>query len=83
MDEPDFTTRSRMNRVADAMLSDDRVRLRDTFATAAMQGLLAGEADGINQPDADIFARRAYEVADAMLDARKKGDICDNKKGDI
>jgi hypothetical protein len=42
--------------------------LRDHFAAMAMQGLLAGRtlADGTTYG----LSRRAYELADAMLDAR-------------
>lgn len=41
--------------------------LRDEFALGAMQGLLASE---VNAP-AEVFASRAYMVADAMLKARE------------
>ncbi len=40
--------------------------LRDYFAAKAMQGLLASE---VNAP-LEAFATRAYEVADAMMEAR-------------
>lgn len=52
--------------------------LRDDFAAAALQGLLASQdqasiraalRDGHNQ---DTFARAAYVTADAMLDQRSK-----------
>jgi len=40
--------------------------LRDYFAAKAMQGLLASE---VNAP-LEAFATRAFEVADAMMEAR-------------
>ena len=40
--------------------------LRDYFAAKAVQGLLASE---VNAP-LNVFAIRAYAVADAMLEAR-------------
>jgi hypothetical protein len=40
--------------------------LRDYFAAQAVQGLLASE---VNAP-LKVFAIRAYEMADAMLEAR-------------
>ena len=41
--------------------------LRDYLAAAAMQGLLASS---VHAP-LDEFVKRAYEVADAMMEARK------------
>jgi hypothetical protein len=41
--------------------------LRDRFAAAAITGLLA-ESKG---PDPNILAQNAYQLADAMLAARK------------
>ena len=48
--------------------------LRDYFASAAMQGILAGsgEEDGFVRYDADALAEQVYVMADAMLEARKK-----------
>ena len=42
------------------------MNLRDYFAAKAMQGLLASE---VNAP-LKTFATKAYEMADAMLEAR-------------
>lgn len=42
--------------------------LRDYFAAAALQGMLS---DSNLQADYFEFSRRAYEMADAMLEARK------------
>jgi hypothetical protein len=44
----------------------DGMDLRDYFAAKAMQGLLASDTFA---PVAE-FARRAYEVADAMMEER-------------
>jgi hypothetical protein len=41
--------------------------LRDYFATAVMQGIVSGSTHGTGE-----MARRAYEVADAMLAEREK-----------
>ena len=41
--------------------------LRDYFAAKAMQGLIVG----VDKPRTDYIARAAYEMADAMLAARK------------
>jgi len=47
-----------------ASKTDDQEALRDHFAGLAMQGDFAS---GIDYARADITARRAYQVADAML----------------
>ena len=41
--------------------------LRDYFAAKAMQGMM----HDVTQPRADVIAFWAYEMADAMLEARK------------
>ena len=48
--------------------------LRDYFASAAMQGILAGsgEEDGFVRYDAEALAEQVYVMANAMLEARKK-----------
>ena len=46
--------------------------LRDYFAAKAMQGLLSCPVQP--QSGADIFARDAYTIADAMLRAREEND---------
>jgi hypothetical protein len=46
--------------------------LRDYFAAAAMQGILACPDLGVEW-HADITAANAYKQADAMLAAREKG----------
>jgi hypothetical protein len=47
----------------------DTVGLRDHFAGLAMQGLLACPVQPQSGPD--MYARDAYAVADAMIEARK------------
>jgi hypothetical protein len=48
--------------------------LRDYFASAAMQGILAGsgEEDGFVRYDAEALAEQVYVMANAMLEARRK-----------
>lgn len=47
--------------------------LRDRFAMAALQGMLASNgADWDIGPDKSHTARECYQYADAMLKARKK-----------
>jgi len=52
----------------------DVLSLRDYFASAAMQGILAGsgEEDGFVRYDAEALAEQVYVMANAMLEARKK-----------
>jgi len=45
------------------------MELRDYFAAAAMQGILAGHQDGAH-PNIYSLARDSYRVADAMLEER-------------
>ena len=47
---------------------NEGMTLRDYFAAAALQGMLS---DSNLQADYFEFSRRAYEMADAMLEARK------------
>ena len=48
-------------------LQNDGMTLRDYFASKVLQGLLAS---GLDQPKFE-FARKSYEMADAMLKARE------------
>jgi predicted Zn-dependent protease len=57
-----------------ALQASEDKELRDVFAMAAMQGILAGPCSREGVPisgwfDAPTFA---YQVADSMLEARKK-----------
>lgn len=46
--------------------------LRDDFAARAMQSMLVHDAHAENWPDAKV-AEWAYNMADAMIEARKEG----------
>ena len=46
----------------------EKASVRDQFAMAAMTGLLAGRTDHFNRVE---WAKAAYEIADAMMEARK------------
>lgn len=46
----------------------DGMTLRDYFAAKVMQAEIAS---GIHEDAMKIYARRAYKMADAMLEARK------------
>jgi hypothetical protein len=61
-----------MMREANSPETKDR-NLRDYFAAAALQGLLAQplESDWAFSPE--LCAGSAYEYADAMIQARKEG----------
>jgi hypothetical protein len=50
----------------------DMPTLRDRFAMASMQGLLASASDVAGRPD--DLAAMAYEQADAMIAAREAGE---------
>jgi hypothetical protein len=49
-----------------AQKTEGGMTLRDYFASSAMQGLLASE---VNAP-LQTFAKQAYAMADAMMEAR-------------
>ena len=58
--------------ITDDSLHVGGMSLRDYFAAKAMQGLLAAQVHGFNdQPAKGPFASMAYEMADAMINARK------------
>lgn len=51
--------------------------LRDWFAGQALSGVVvqcAGDARALGQTTEQMLAERAYELADAMIAARKGGD---------
>jgi len=52
------------------MMSKEDPTLRDYFASAAVQGLLARDDSWQNPWD---IARDAYKIADAMMDVREEG----------
>lgn len=45
--------------------------LRDKLAAAALTGLLAAETDAFGYESSTGYVKRAYELADAMLEARR------------
>jgi len=45
----------------------EKITLRDYFAAQAMQGMMVD----VEQPKCNYIAKTAYEMADAMLEARK------------
>ena len=49
---------------------EDGMTLRDWFAGMALQGFLSG--DIVSAQKTDIFTLAMYEIADSMLEARKK-----------
>jgi hypothetical protein len=60
-------------------LASDKT-LRDEFAEDALHGVIitcGRDTRLINETTPEMFARKAYEIADAMLEARKtpKGDV--------
>jgi hypothetical protein len=54
---------------SETFTADARKTLRDEFAMAALTGLVSGRA-GSHPSDQANYAKRAYEIADAMLKAR-------------
>lgn len=55
--------------------AEQRKRMRDGFAAAALHGLLAGDTDVFNTATAPVtkaIASLAYEYADAMLAKREE-----------
>lgn len=62
-----------MSNAADRERDDPKPLLRDYFAGQAMQVLIpALRALGGVGNATQVMARRAYEIADAMLEARKR-----------
>jgi hypothetical protein len=51
---------------------DEYEALRDRFAMAALTGILASRTHG-SEPSGRICAKKAYDIADTMLEARKRG----------
>lgn len=50
-------------------LAQEGMSLRDYFAGQALVGIIASEVE--NRTPSEIVAKRAYELADAMLKARE------------
>jgi hypothetical protein len=53
---------------------DTRPTLRDQFAMAALTGTITRSATYFGVEDFSSFAAWSYEIADAMMEAREKGD---------
>jgi hypothetical protein len=51
--------------------AEDTAHLRDLFAGLAMQGMISHPESDPDKP-AGIYARGAYVMADAMMEARNK-----------
>lgn len=71
LDDVDAEVVAANNRAQDLanLMADQTARLRDTFAAAALTGLLADSR--VDLPNADAYAKKAYQAADAMLKARE------------
>lgn len=50
------------------LTNETGMTLRDYFAAKAMQGMMVD----VEQPRCDYIARTAYEMAEAMLEAREQ-----------
>jgi len=48
------------------------ITLRDFFAAAALQGMLAHDESATSDYTVEGFVESAYKIADAMLKAREK-----------
>ena len=55
----------------------DETTLRDTFAAAALTGVLAGRQDRVEESHADVWAHMAGTLADAMLRERARTNSAD------
>lgn len=71
LDDVDAEVKKARDDVAEfsALMSDHRAHLRDTFAAAALTGLLADST--VDFKVAETYATKSYEMADAMLKARE------------
>ena len=52
------------------LIADERMRLRDEFAKAAMQAIVSRGI--VNEVPLEVYATNAYKMADAMLKAREQ-----------
>lgn len=51
-------------------INQKTLTVRDQFAIAALQGMLSGQFP--DEMDEELYATRAYILADAMMEARNK-----------
>ena len=76
---PDLLTsvddfRAEFQRAYEAGVSSGVGNLRDEFAAKAVAGVMVtcqGDTSLLNETSPEMFARKSYEVADAMLEVRK------------
>jgi hypothetical protein len=62
--------------------SEDGMSLRDWFAGTVLGGVIAATKSDTREPNEtheQMFARRAYALADAMLSARQQKDENDGR----
>lgn len=55
---------------------ETEISLRDWLAGMALQGLVVSYRPPVDKGETISAAIEAYELADAMLAARKKGETC-------
>ena len=67
---PAFARDSHMDKQIGLYVQQQGMSLRDYFAAAALRGLLAVHTSGGCLVD-DLYAKYAYDLADAMLKARE------------
>lgn len=72
LDDVDAEVKKARKDVTDfsALLNDHRSHLRDTFAAAALTGMLADPS--ANNTNFEMVTKEAYRFADAMLKAREE-----------
>ena len=61
---------AKLTPVKNVPIAIDAITLRDFFAASAMQGLIARTTT--LGPNLDKYAESAYNISDAMIEARKK-----------
>lgn len=57
------------------MIDQDKEHLRDLTAMFAMNGIIAGGELHFELMSEDAIAKRSYEMADAMLEAREQKNV--------
>lgn len=69
---PEVTIQSGDNYNAPKKIYWKGMTLRDYFAASALQGILSCQSEEAGFYQANNAAKEAYELADAMLEARKE-----------
>lgn len=67
---PAFARDSHMDKQIGLYVQQHGMSLRDYFAAAALQGMMAAHTSGGCLVD-DLYAKYAYDLADAMIQARE------------